>query len=131
MITWERLYQLRDLLVKAAQSLPDRDAYYCPEFFVPWKPGTVYDMGDRIQYNGVLYKVAQYHTSQADWTPDVTPALYVEIPDPAIEFPEWKQPQGSHDAYAKGDKVSHNEKHWVSDIDANIYEPGVYGWTEV
>ena len=131
MITWERLYQLRDLLVKAAQSLTDADAFYCPEFFVPWKAGTEYAQGDRIQYGGKLYKVAQAHTSQADWTPDITPALYVEVPDPAIEFPEWVQPQGAHDAYSMGDKVSHNGKHWVSDIDANIYEPGVYGWTEV
>lgn len=33
-------------------------------------------------------------------------------------------------AYAKGAKVSHNGKHWTSDVDANVWEPGAYGWTE-
>ena len=33
-------------------------------------------------------------------------------------------------AYAQGAKVSHNGKHWISDVAANVWEPGVYGWTE-
>ena len=77
-----------------------------------------------------MYKCVQAHTSQADWHPDVVPALWVEVPDPAIEWPEWKQPTGAQDAYNKGDEVTHNSAHWTSDIDANVYEPGVYGWTE-
>lgn len=47
------------------------------------------------------------------------------------EWPEWVQPTGAHDAYALGAQVSHNGKHWTSDIDANTYEPGVSSWTEV
>jgi len=47
------------------------------------------------------------------------------------EWPEWVQPTGAHDAYALGAQVSHNGKHWTSDIDANPYEPGVSSWTEV
>lgn len=50
--------------------------------------------------------------------------------DPAQEWPEWIQPTGAHNAYAKGAKVSHNGKRWISDVDANTWEPGVYGWTE-
>ena len=50
--------------------------------------------------------------------------------DPAEEWPEWSQPIGAHDAYAAGDKVSHNSKHWVSNVNANVWEPGVYGWDE-
>ena len=38
---------------------------------------------------------------------------------------------GSTDAYAKGAKVSHNSKRWTSNVYANVWEPGVYGWTEV
>ena len=49
---------------------------------------------------------------------------------PAEEWPEWSQPLGAHDAYSKGAKVSHNGKHWISDLDANVWEPGQYGWTE-
>lgn len=89
-----------------------------------------YFAGERVKYNGLLYRCIQAHKSQADWTPDAAVSLWVEIADPSIEWPEWKQPTGAHDAYAKGDKVSHNEKHWISDIDANVWEPGVAGWTE-
>lgn len=46
-------------------------------------------------------------------------------------YPAWSQPIGSHDAYAAGDKVTHNEKKWVSTCNANVWEPGVYGWEEV
>ena len=45
-------------------------------------------------------------------------------------IPDLVQPLGSEDAYRKGDQVRHTEKIWTSDIDANVWEPGVYGWTE-
>ena len=89
-----------------------------------------YFAGERVTYKGAYYRCIQNHTSQADWTPDTAVSLWVSISDPSEEYPEWKQPTGAHDAYQKGDKVSHNDKHWISDIDANAYEPGVYGWTE-
>lgn len=126
----ERAKQLRPLIEKASKSLSDEDAYSAPELFPAWKSETEYIKDDRVQYEVKLYKCLQNHTSQTDWTPDVAVSLWVEVPDPSQEWPEWKQPTGAHDAYAKGDKVSHNDKHWISDIDANVYEPGVYGWTE-
>lgn len=94
-----------------------------------WKEGITVAKDARYQYNGKLYRVVQAHTTQADWTPDVTPALWVKVS--LEEWPEWVQPTGAHDAYAKGDKVTHNSKKWTSDVDANTWEPGVYGWTEV
>lgn len=101
------------------------------EIFPEWNPdGYDYFAGERVKYNGLLYRCIQAHKSQADWTPDTAVSLWVTIDDPAIEWPEWKQPAGAHDAYMKGDKVSHNEKHWISDIDNNVYEPSVYGWSE-
>ena len=126
----ERAKQLRPLIEKASKSLSDEDAYSAPELFPVWKNETAYTKDDRVQYEVKLYKCLQSHTSQTDWTPDVAVSLWVEVPDPSQEWPEWKQPTGAHDAYAKGDKVSHNGKHWISDIDANVYEPSVYGWTE-
>lgn len=92
--------------------------------------GYDYFAGEKVTYNEKYYRCIQNHTSQADWTPDTAVSLWVEVSDPAIEWPEWKQPAGAHDAYNKGDKVSHLDKHWISDIDANVYEPSVYGWTE-
>lgn len=44
---------------------------------------------------------------------------------------EWIQPTGAGDAYALGAVVTHNGKTWRSDYAANVWEPGVYGWTEV
>ena len=66
----------------------------------------------------------------ADWTPDTAVSLWSVAADPAEEWPAWSQPVGAHDAYAAGDKVSHNGKHWTSSVDNNVWEPGVYGWTE-
>jgi hypothetical protein len=63
--------------------------------------------------------------------PTAVPALWVKIADPAEEWPEWVQPTGAHDAYAKDAKVSHMGKHWVSYVDSNTWEPSVYGWNEV
>lgn len=92
--------------------------------------GVAYTLNDIRQYNGLLYRCVQAHTSQATWTPEDAPSLWTRIADPAQEWPEWIQPTGAHNAYAKGAKVSHNGKHWISDVDANVWEPGVYGWTE-
>lgn len=130
MITREQAIKLRKLIERLSAELSDAEAYEAPELFPQWSL-KAYEQGDRVQYQGLLYKCLQSHTAQADWTPDVAVSLWVRVDDPSIEFPEWKQPTGSHDAYAKGAKVSHNEKHWQSDIDANVYEPGVYGWSEV
>ena len=81
--------------------------------------------------NGNLYKCVQAHRSQAGWEPENTPALWTKIGDPSEEYPAWSQPLGAHDAYPLGAKVSHNGKKWVSDVANNVWEPGVYGWSEV
>lgn len=92
--------------------------------------GYSYYIGERVTHEGKYYRCIQSHTSQSDWTPDRAVSLWVEISDPSDEWPEWRQPTGAHDAYARGDKVSHNGKHWISDLDANVWEPGVDGWSE-
>lgn len=130
MITWEHLIKLRELIVKAAKHLSDEDAFYGVELFDAWKDDTDYAVGDRVRYGESLYKCLTAHTSQSAWKPDVSPSLWVRIDDPAQEWPEWVQPQGSTDAYPIGAKVSHNGKHWISDYDNNIWEPGVFGWHE-
>ena len=101
------------------------------ELFAPWVYPADYKTGNLRRYNGKLYKCIGDHTSQADWAPDVAVSLWAPTSDPSEEYPAWSQPVGAHDAYAKGAKVSHNGKHWTSDVDANVWEPGAYGWTEV
>lgn len=130
MIPRIRLEKLRALIIKASESLSDSDALNGVELFPVWATDTAYKVGDRVSYDGTLYKCLTAHTSQATWKPDVSPSLWVRVDDPSIEWPEWIQPVGSTDAYAKGAKVSHNGKHWISDVDGNVWEPGVAMWTE-
>lgn len=41
-----------------------------------WEPGTQYNIGDVVEYQGHRYKIIQPHRSQSDWAPNVTPALW-------------------------------------------------------
>ena len=135
MITKARAYQLRQIIEKASISLDDSDAIEAVELFPEWKTGVAYTVNNRIRYSDKLYRCVQSHTSQADWTPDVTPALWTEVAKPG-EIPVWKQPTGAHDAFMKGDRV------WYPDVDTTVYEstidnnvwsPEAYpqGWTVV
>ena len=110
--------------------IPDEDAPDAMTLFRKWEPGMDLVLNQRLQHAGKLYKVNQPHTSQEGWEPDKTPALFTEIAKPG-EIPEWRQPTGAQDAYSKGDQVRHGGQIWESDIDANVWEPGVYGWTVV
>lgn len=126
-MTRAKAKQLRQLIEQLAVTLNDETALTGVELFPAWAVSKAYAIGDRVKYNGTLYKCVQAHTSQADWTPDATPALWVVVS--IDEYPEWVQPTGAHDAYNKGDTVVHNGQTWTSDVDGNVWEPGVYGWT--
>lgn len=130
MITITHAKALRRLMEQTATELTDTEALEGIELFPKWKTDETYLIDERVRYENTLYKCLMNHTSQETWTPPVSPSLWVRVDDPGEEWPEWIQPTGSTDAYPKGAKVSHNGKHWTSDIDANVYEPGVYGWTE-
>lgn len=99
--------------------------------FAEWAYPVAYKAGAIRLHAGRLYRCVQDHTSQENWTPDAAASLWAEIADPSEEWPKWAQPIGAHDAYSAGAKVSHSEKKWTSDLDNNVWEPGVYGWTEV
>lgn len=129
MISTAEARKMRAEIEARAEELTDDKAFEVPYMFPQWKIKE-YSTGDRVQYSGLLYKCLQSHTAQADWTPDTAVSLWVRVDDPSIEWPEWRQPTGAQDAYAKGAKVSHNGKHWISDVDSNVWEPGVYGWDE-
>lgn len=119
---------MRAFIERAAQSLDDAAALQAVCLHPHWAAGQAYAAGYKVQHNGALYKCVQAHTSQADWAPDATPALWVVVS--IDEFPEWVQPTGAHDAYNIGDKVSYNGKHYICTADANVYAPDVYGWKE-
>ena len=115
-----------EALVTLREGATDAQALSVPVLYPAWRSGVDYVTGQRVQHGGTLYKCVQAHTSQADWTPDATPALWVVVS--IDEYPEWVQPTGAHDAYNTGDKVSYNGKHYICTADANVYAPGVYGW---
>ena len=127
----EHAKRLRALIEQTAVNLTDTEALTGIELFPIWKEDGAYQTGDRVRYSDTLYKCLQDHTAQADWKPSEAVSLWVRVDDPSIEYPAWVQPVGAQDAYPKGAKVSHLEKHWISDVDGNVWEPSVYGWTEV
>lgn len=128
----EQAQAIRAGMQALARTAPDAVLLAQPmAMYDEWSAESVeYVLDDIRQYNGRLYRCVQAHTSQATWTPEDAPSLWTRIADPAQEWPEWIQPTGAHNAYAQGAKVSHNGKHWISDVGANVWEPGVYGWTE-
>lgn len=127
--------QLRAGVALAVQSVAEKltpaQLMGVSTLFEEWAVGGSYSTGQILRYSGGLWQVLQAVTgAQADHTPDKATSLYKRIgePDSSGVFP-WVQPLGATDAYAKGAKVTHNGKTWVSDVDANVWEPGVYGWT--
>ena len=128
--------QFRKVLQMFAATLPDEKAMEVATIYDPWKIGKTYVIGEFFTYgeNAVgdpqLYKAVQEHTSQAEWTPNITASLYVAIGLDKEGYPIWAQPTGAHDAYNIGDIVDYNGTLYQSLIDGNIYSPEVYpaGW---
>ena len=129
--------QMRRALQMFAASLGEEDAMIIASVYPEWDGNSkAYKTGEWVKYgedamgDARLYQVLQDHTSQPQWTPDAATSLYKRVGVSADGTPKWVQPVGATDAYNKGDIVEHNGAKWVSDIDANVWEPGVYGWTK-
>lgn len=122
--------KLRPIIEQAAQSLDDRTALSAVALYPAWAAGVDYATGHKVQHGGKLYRCLQAHASQDGWEPENAPSLWAKVLIPDTEvIPEWEQPDSTN-PYSAGDKVTHNGKTWVSNIDNNVWEPGVYGWTE-
>ncbi len=98
--------------------------------FPPWAPGQTVAVGDLRSHQGTIVECVQAHTTQPDWEPDATPALWkvhraTETPQP------WVQPVGQHDSYQTGDRVTHAGQTWASIVDNNVWEPNIYGWEPI
>ncbi|CDA90797.1 glycosyl hydrolase family 18 family protein [Firmicutes bacterium CAG:238] len=66
--------------LKAARlTADDNTALTGMELYPVWAVGIAVAKDSRYQYNSKLYKVVQAHTTQADWTPDIAPALWAVI----------------------------------------------------
>lgn len=118
-------------LVNLRASATDEQANEAPAVYPSWDVEVSYQTGDRVLYEGVLYKVLQDHVSQETWTPTDAPSLFAKIliPDEDV-IPEWVQPDSTN-PYMIGDKVMFNGIIYVSVIDNNVWAPSVYGWEQV
>lgn len=132
----EQLENQRKLaLTFFAETLSDAQALQVPMLFDEFDGnGVAYEVGKRIVYNGILYKVIQAHTSQAEWTPIAAPSLFAKVINETIDgsIPEFEQPNSTN-PYMKGDRVLFNGKVYESLIDNNVYSPEAYpaGWKEI
>ena len=132
----EQLENQRNLaLTFFAETLSDAQALQVPMLFEEFDGnGVAYEVGKRIMFEGVLYKVIQAHTSQADWTPIAAPSLFAKVINETIDgsIPEFEQPDSTN-PYMKGDRVLFNGKVYESLIDNNVYSPEAYpaGWKEI
>lgn len=124
--------ELVTLLKATLPTAPAEVAQQNVEWYKEWVYNETVSIGDRrwTNVNGekILYEV---YAAAGDnlYSPDKVPAIWKRVFLEA--YPEWIQPTGAHDAYAKGFNVTHNGKKWTSEIDSNVYEPGVYGWSEI
>ena len=131
MLTRIKARAVVDALVKLRGLATDEQACEVAVLYPEWREDIAYKVGERILYDDVLYKVLIAHTSQATWTPDVSASLFAKVLIPDVnEIYPWEQPDSTN-TYKIGDKVIHNGKIWISIVDNNSWEPGVYGWEEV
>ena len=110
-------------------TVDDSTALRMVSFYPQWAENAAYTVGYKVQHGGILYRCLTEHTAQDGWNPAESPSLWAKVlvsEDGTILA--WEQPDSTN-PYRKGDKVTHKGKTWVSDVDNNTWEPGVYGWT--
>ena len=130
--------QMREAMrLLAEQQTDEATMLMLADLYEAWQPGKAYEVDKVISYGTnaagetQLYRVVQAHTSAAEWIPGQgTDSLYKAIGFTEEGYDIWTQPLGAHDAYQTGDIVSHNGQLWESTVDGNVWEPGVYGWSE-
>lgn len=122
---------LREAMDVAMKILTDEQALHAVAIYPLWRSDGEYQKDDRVRYEDTLYKCLTLHTAQPSWTPTDAPSLWAKVVTSETGVPlPWEQPPNTN-PYMKGDKVTHKGKTWVSAIDNNVWEPGVYGWEVV
>lgn len=110
--------------------IPDGAVDVAPDWVLPTDSESAYTTGDMVLHDGLVWVSAITNNTKepgtGGWTVIETPPA--PEPEPTVEA--WVQPTGAHDDYDAGAKVAHNGSTWISDQDGNVWEPGVFGWTE-
>lgn len=114
-------------MVKSGE-LTDRELTALAPLFPAWAPGLAVAVGDLYSYGSDVVECLQAHTTQADWTPPATPALW-RVHRGAGEVEPWTQPDSTN-PYMRGDRVTFEGGTYSSTIDHNVWSPAGYppGW---
>lgn len=130
----ERVERVRTAMDYASTAMTDEQALNAVALYPKWSPDNAYYLGDRVRDGDSLYKCIQAHTSQSDWSPAATPALWVEVA-PEGEAREIKDNMLSTEAFAKGEIGWYGTKsdRYESLIDGNVWTPAAYpgGWKKL
>lgn len=119
---------VRAAMDAAGRLLTDEQALEAAAIYPAWDGEAAYEKDDRVRYGERLYRCLQAHQAQADWTPEAAVSLWAKVlTSETGEALPWEQPESTN-PYMKGDRVTHGGKTWVSTVDNNVWEPGVYGW---
>lgn len=130
-MTKKKALAIANAIINVRNVITDEQALAVTDLYPEWESGKNYQLNERVMYNGTMYRVLVGHTAQADWAPSAAPSLFAKVLIPNGDtIYNWEQPDSTN-PYMNGDKVKHNEKIWVSTVDNNVWEPGVYGWEEV
>lgn len=127
MISIRHARKLRAIIEDRATTLTDEQALDVPEMFPKWT-ARAYEIGDRVRYEGKLYKCVQAHPTNDTYVPSDAVSLWAEVLNDTIR--EWVQPDSTN-PYQVGDKVIHNGHVWICTIPNCVWEPGVAGWEVV
>lgn len=120
-----------NLLVKSNTiSIDDNNAEQLSALLPQFDKNVAYKAGEIVKDQGKLYRAVQDVPAGTGY-PDAQPTFWNRIGKPDADgVYSWIQPYGATDAYMKGDVVAHNDRRWTSDVDYNVWEPGVANWTE-
>ena len=123
---------VKRMLASSVENLTDEEALSVAALYPTWssKIGESVSVGERLWYDGKLYKVVQGHVVQEDWTPDTAVSLFAEVT--IEEWPEFVQPISAETAYNTGDKVTFNGQHYICKMDGCVWSPSDYpaAWEE-
>lgn len=123
-MTIQEAFDYRRKIETAAAQQSDELALQSVELFPKWEAGISVTAGDRYQYNGVLYRVVQSHTTQSDWTPDITPALWTVVS--LDEWPEIPESIPAEAPWMKGDRGTWKGQHYICQMDNCVWNPDQY-----
>ncbi|MBS6701703.1 MAG: hypothetical protein KH284_08870 [Clostridiales bacterium] len=121
----DRARAMRAKYITLAQNAPDEllsSGDYLSVFDSLCGDGSLIPARSVRRHDGQLYRANVDCWDRADNSPNTAPTLWTQIT--LEEWPDWVQPTGAHDAYGVGDQVTHNGKHYISQIDGNTTVPG-------